>query len=65
MTSSDRRLLHHLAWVVVLKLLVLVGLWQAFVADQRVPVDEATMSTHIEARPADGPAPQPPQGAHP
>lgn len=45
-TVSESRLLRHLGWVVALKLLVLAGLWQAFVADQRVAVDEATVAAH-------------------
>jgi len=50
--ESDSRLLRHLGWVVALKLLVLAGLWQAFVADQRVAVDEATVATHQLGAPA-------------
>lgn len=65
MTSSEHRLLRHLGWVLLAKLLVLVGLWQAFVADQRVRVDPAATAAHLVA-PADAAsAPGPGQGAHP
>jgi hypothetical protein len=54
-TAADSRLLRHLGWVVALKLLVLAGLWQAFVADQRVPVDVNAAAMHLGAAPASAP----------
>jgi len=44
--ATEKTLLRHLGWVVALKLLVLAGLWQAFVAEQRVTVDEAAVAAH-------------------
>ncbi len=44
--ATEKTLLRHLGWVVALKLLVLAGLWQAFVAEQRVAVDEAAVAAH-------------------
>lgn len=44
--ATEKTLLRHLGWVVALKLLVLAGLWQAFVAGQRVAVDEAAVVAH-------------------
>lgn len=41
MTPADQRLVKRLAWVLVLKLVLLAGLWWAFVRDQRVTVDAA------------------------
>ncbi len=56
MTYDERRLVRHLAWVVVIKLLVLVALWWGFVRDQRVNPDVAAAVQHIAA-------PVPAQGA--
>lgn len=36
MPYDERRLVRHLAWVAVIKLLALGGLWWAFVRDQRM-----------------------------
>ena len=47
--ESESRLLRHLGWVIALKLLVLAGLWQAFVADQRVAVDASAAAAHLGA----------------
>ncbi len=44
MTPADQRLVKRLAWVLVLKLVLLAGLWWAFVRDQRVTVDAAGMA---------------------
>lgn len=44
--ATEKTLLRHLGWVVALKLLVLAGLWQSFVAEQRVAVDEAAVAAH-------------------
>lgn len=68
MSPSDRRLLRHLIWVVVLKLLVIIGLWHAFVADHKVPVDAAAAAAHMGNAPAVRAAPKTPdtqQGALP
>lgn len=60
MTPTDHRLLRHLGWVIALKLLVLVGLWHAFVADQRVPVDVSAAASHLglAAMAASAPSPE-------
>jgi len=39
MDPRDRLLLRKLATVLVIKLLVLMGLWWGFVREQQVPVD--------------------------
>jgi len=49
MPRDERRLVRHLAWVVVIKLLALVGLWWVFVRDQRVSTDAATAAQHLAA----------------
>lgn len=49
MTSSDRRLLRHLALAVVLKLLVLTLLWLGFIRDARVSVDSPAAAAHLAA----------------
>jgi hypothetical protein len=51
-TAAESRLLRHLGWVVALKLLVLLALWQVLVADQRVAVDEAAVAAHQLGAPA-------------
>lgn len=54
--ATEKTLLRHLGWVVALKLLVLAGLWQAFVAEQRVAVDEAAVAAHQLGAAADATA---------
>lgn len=49
MRPDDRRLVRHLAWVVVIKLLALIGLWWMFVRDQHVRTDAATAAQHLAA----------------
>lgn len=49
MTRDDHRLFRHLAWVVVIKLLALGGLWWVFVQDQRVDTDAAAAAQHVTA----------------
>jgi hypothetical protein len=46
---EDRRLRRELAWVIVLKLAVLYGLWHAFIAPQRVQVDTQAMASMVAA----------------
>lgn len=43
-TGADRRLARHLALAIVLKLLVLLLLWQVFIRGQRVDVDSQRMA---------------------
>lgn len=51
MIPAEHRLLRHLGWVVLVKLLVLAGLWQAFVAHQHVKVDEQSTAMHLGVTP--------------
>ncbi|WP_035877549.1 cytochrome oxidase putative small subunit CydP [Cupriavidus sp. amp6] len=51
MNASDQNLLRHLGWVLAIKLLLLLGLWLAFIAGQRVPVDAVSASAHLRAAP--------------
>jgi hypothetical protein len=53
MEPKDRLLLHKLATVLVVKLVVLTGLWWGFVREQRVPVDTDAAATQLlGSRPA-------------
>jgi hypothetical protein len=52
MTLADRKLLHEIVVVVVLKLAVLVVLWNAFVRDERVTVDAARVASQVSAMPS-------------
>jgi len=45
MKPVDQMLVRRLAWVLVIKLAVLFGLWWGFVRDQRVTVDASGMLT--------------------
>ena len=55
MRPSDSRLLHHLVWVIVLKLVVLTAIWWAFVRSERVAVGPQQAAAHIVApAPAEG-----------
>lgn len=47
MTPSDRRLLRHLTTAVVIKLIVLTGLWWLFIRDAHVPVDTDRIEQHL------------------
>ena len=47
MKANDRYLVTKLALVLLIKLLVLVILWWAFVRDQRVTVDEHRVADHF------------------
>lgn len=50
MKSDDRRLVRHLAIAVVLKLVVLSGLWWAFVRDVRVNMGAEQTAAHISVQ---------------
>lgn len=54
MTEQDRRLTKHLAVAILLKLLVLLLLWQVFIRGQRVEVDSQHMAEIVA--PAAAPA---------
>ncbi|MFN3861545.1 MAG: cytochrome oxidase putative small subunit CydP [Roseateles sp.] len=49
MTRDERHLVRHLAWVVVIKLIALGGLWWMFVRDQHVRTDAAVAAQHLAA----------------
>lgn len=57
MTLADRKLLHEIVVVVALKLVILAGLWFAFVRDGRVTVDAAAVAAQVSVR---APAPSRP-----
>jgi len=57
MESDNRRLVHHLAIAVALKLVAITALWLVFVHDARVEVGAEQAAAHIGA-----PTP-PPSGA--
>jgi len=44
---TDRRLLRELVVVIVLKLVILIALWFAFVRDQRVSVDADSVAAAV------------------
>jgi len=49
MSPADQRLMRHLVIAVAVKLVLLVGLWWAFVRDARVEVDPAAAAQHLTA----------------
>ena len=49
MNAPQDRLVRHLAIAIGLKLVVLVGLWAAFVRDERVSVDVDVAAAHLSA----------------
>jgi hypothetical protein len=49
MESDNRRLVHHLAIAVALKLVVIAALWLAFVQDARVEVGAEQAAARIGA----------------
>jgi cytoskeletal protein RodZ len=49
MRLDESRLVRHLVWVVVIKLIVLVALWWWFVRDQRVTLDATAAAQHVAA----------------
>jgi hypothetical protein len=44
MKPADQLLVKRLVWVLLIKLVLLFGLWWSFVRDQRVPVDASGMA---------------------
>ncbi|MBK1687562.1 cytochrome oxidase putative small subunit CydP [Rubrivivax gelatinosus] len=58
--GADHRLLRHLALAVLVKLVLLAGLWWLFVRDARVDVDADTAALRVTA-----PAPAGGAGARP
>lgn len=46
MQASDRKLLHEIVVVVVLKLVLITALWWVFIHDHKVEVDTARMAVH-------------------
>jgi hypothetical protein len=59
MHSDERRLVRHLAWVVVIKLLTLGGLWWGFVREQHASPDAEAAARRVAAL---APAPTPTPG---
>lgn len=49
MQNEERRLVRHLAWVVIVKLVVLTAIWWAFVREQRVSADVNATAAHLTA----------------
>ncbi|MCU6496208.1 hypothetical protein LPN04_00215 [Rugamonas sp. A1-17] len=49
--ETDKRLLRHLAVVVLIKLALLAVLWRAWVRDFRVEVDAGAMADRVGAPP--------------
>lgn len=47
MKNPNKRLLHHLVIAVLIKLLVLTGLWWAFIRDAHVNVDADTIANRL------------------
>lgn len=47
MNAAQDRLVRHLVIAVALKLAVLIGLWSAFVRDERVGVDADRAAAHL------------------
>lgn len=50
MKTTDQLLVKRLAWVLVIKLILLYGLWWGFVRDQQVTVDASGMTTQALVR---------------
>ena len=57
---TERKLIRELAWVVALKLVLIVALWAAFIRDARVPVDAGAMAARAHA--VSSPATHPTEG---
>ncbi|MFN7197170.1 MAG: cytochrome oxidase putative small subunit CydP [Hylemonella sp.] len=51
MSPSDRALVRKLEIAVILKLLVLLALWWAFIREQRVEVDGRAAAAHVLGTP--------------
>jgi hypothetical protein len=69
MKATQDRLVRHLVIAVALKLVVLTGLWWAFVRDERLGVDADRAAAHLGAVVDATPLPSAPvstrSGAHP
>ena len=69
MKTAQDRLVRHLVIAVALKLVVLTGLWWAFVRDERVGVDAdraaAHLGTVVDASPLPSAPVSPRSGAQP
>ena len=52
MTHDERRLLRHLVFAVVVKLVILIALWWVFVRDQHVQVDAESSAQQLGIPPA-------------
>ena len=52
MTHDERRLLRHLVFAVVVKLVILIALWWVFVRDQHVQVDAESSAQQLGITPA-------------
>lgn len=65
MKAAQDHLLRHLVIAVALKLAVLVGLWWAFVRDERVGIDVERAAAHLGARVDANVLPSAPSGAQP
>jgi hypothetical protein len=60
MKTAQDRLVRHLVIAVALKLVVLTGLWWAFVRDERVGVDADRAAAHLGTAVDAGPLPSAP-----
>ena len=49
MHPTDRRLVREITLVIVLKLILIIALWWAFVRDAKVPVDPGAMAAQVVA----------------
>jgi hypothetical protein len=63
MQAAQHRLVRHLVIAVALKLVVLTGLWGAFVRDERVAVDADRAAAHLGAVVDASPLPSAPVSA--
>ncbi len=54
-------LLRHLAWVLVVKLIVIVALYQVFFKDRAVDTNPASVAQHLLDRPTARTPPQEPR----
>ena len=50
MNLADRKLVRDITFVIVIKLAVLFALWWAFIREQRVEVDPATMAQTMQSQ---------------
>jgi hypothetical protein len=65
MKTAQDRLVRHLVIAVALKLMVLTGLWWAFVRDERVGVDVDRAAAHLSGLIDGSERPSGPSGAQP